>query len=839
MVGMNLHFCLNEESAGTNNKNRDSSVKTAVLISLLEMKQHYFYRCLLTIGLVLACLSGFAQKRTISGYVMDAASKETLIGATVYDKNSGKGCATNTYGFYTLTLNQGQVDLQISYVGYAQQNKTLELKENLSLNFMLETNTTLDEVVVEGTRATVSARSPQMSVVELPVQQIKSIPTLFGETDVLKALQLLPGVQNGSEGSAGMYVRGGGPDENLLLLDGVPVYNVNHMLGLFSVFNPDALKNVTLYKSSFPAHFGGRLSSVVDVRMKEGDMQQYHGNVSLGLISSKISLEGPIVKDKLSFILSYRRTYGDLLIKPALWIAQWTNPNIGRFNVGYHFYDFNGKLNWKISDKDRLYLSFYSGDDVIKFGVKYKDYEVDDIQYTSYMGLNWKWGNKVAVLRWNHVLSQKLFMDASVNYTQYRHKLGMDIEQEYIYPGDMAAKNAFNMSYNSGINDWTAKVDFDYTPLPNHEIRFGGNYTYHQFRPEVQSMKIVAGNMMDIDTVMGSSNVYAHETALYAEDNMTFGDIFRINAGLHYSTFTVEGKTYQSLQPRLSTSIMLASNFSLKAGYAYMTQYVHLLSNSSLSLPTDLWVPVTKNILPMNAHQWSMGVFWELPRLFDVSVEGYYKTMDNLLEYKDGASFFGSSENWESKVCMGRGWAYGVEVLVQRSFGKTTGWIGYTWAHSNRLFDREGQMINNGNVFPAKYDRRHDLSITVQHKFNEKFDLSGTWVFSSGNCGTLGTQVYEGLPDDWGSTSIQAFERNNYRMGNYHRLDLGFNYHHKLFKRGEGTLNFSVYNVYNHNNPFIVYTDYTWDEATQQEKQKLMQVSIFPIIPSLSYSYKF
>ena len=296
------------------------------------MKQHFYHRWFIVIALILVCVPTFAQKRTISGYVMDAASKETLIGATIVDKNSGKGCATNSYGFYTLTLNQGQVDLQISYVGYTQQNQTLDLKENITLNFMLETNTTLDEVVVEASRATVSARSPQMSVVELPVQQIKSIPTLFGETDVLKAIQLLPGVQNGSEGSAGMYVRGGGPDENRLLLDGVPVYNVNHMLGFFSVFNPDALKNVTLYKGSFPAHFGGRLSSVVDIRMKEGDMQKYHGNASIGLISSKFNFEGPIVKDKLSFNLSYRRTYGDLLIKPALWIASWSVPAISKLN---------------------------------------------------------------------------------------------------------------------------------------------------------------------------------------------------------------------------------------------------------------------------------------------------------------------------------------------------------------------------------------------------------------------------------------------------------------------------------------------------------------------------
>ena len=805
------------------------------------MKQYHLSRWLIAIGFFLASMPTFAQKYTISGYVMDAASKETLIGATVFDKNSGKGCATNSYGFYTLTLNPGEVDLQVSYVGYTQRNEAFELKENLTMNFALTTNIELDEVVVEATRATVSARSPQMSVVELPVQQIKSIPTLFGEADVLKAIQLLPGVQNGSEGSAGMYVRGGGPDENLLLLDGVPVYNVNHMMGFFSVFNPDALKNVTLYKGSFPAHFGGRLSSVVDIRMKEGDMQQYHGNVSVGLISSKLNLEGPIVKDKLSFNLSFRRTYSDLLMKPALWIAKTQMEEVNKLKAGYYFYDLNAKLNWKISDKDRLYLSFYSGDDAIYFKVKNKDYAADEIQNQNFLNMDWKWGNKVSALRWNHVMSQKLFMDASVNYTQYRHDLGMSIIEEYVYQqyNNAIAKDEFSMAYKSGINDLTAKVDFDYTPLPNHEIRFGGNYTYHQFRPEVQSMKFINGNITEVDTTAGSPKVFAHETALYAEDNMTLGDIFRVNAGVHYSTFTVEGKTYQSVQPRLSTSVMLASNLSLKAGYAYMTQYVHLLSNSSPSLPTDLWVPVTANIVPMNDHQVSLGAFYELPKLFDISIEGYYKSMDNLLEYKDGASFFGSSERWDEKVSMGKGWAYGVEFLVQRSFGKTTGWIGYTWAHAKRKFDREGMVINQGKVFPAKYDRRHDLSITVQHKFNDRFDISGTWVFSSGNCGTLGTQIYEGLVTDWGTLpAIYARERNNFRLGNYHRLDVGMNFH-KQKKHGIRTWNLSIYNAYNHQNPWVVYTDYKWEEATHTEKKVLMQASLFPIIPSASYSFKF
>ena len=799
----------------------------------------------ITILLLLLSLTAVAQRKTISGYVMDADSKETLIGATIVDRTSGRGCVTNSYGFYTITLQQGPVDLQVAFVGFDAQQHRFELVNDTTLSFMLQTNNTLEEVVIQATASTINARTPQMSVVELPVQQIKSIPTLFGEADVLKALQLLPGVQNGTEGGAGLYVRGGGPDQNLLLLDGVPVYNVNHALGFFSVFNPDALKNVTLYKGSFPAHFGGRLSSVIDVRMKEGDMQHYRGNFSIGLISSKINVEGPIVKDKLSFNFSFRRTYSDILMRPALWIVRRNLVDADKFKFGYYFYDLNGKVNWKISDKDRLYLSLYSGDDKMYVDIKVRNnmttYD-NDYHFLEEEDLSWRWGNKVAALRWNHVMSNQLFMDASVNYTQYRHRLGVTYAQEYTYDNPPTTnRDEMDMGLKSGINDLTAKVDFDYSPVPTHEIRFGGNVTQHWFRPESQSIHYSMADeyAYSFDTITGSPVIHANETALYAEDNITLSEVFRVNAGLHYSTFYVQNKFYHSLQPRLGMSLMLSPNLSIKAGYAYMSQYVHLLSNSSLSLPTDIWVPVTAKVEPMKAHQISAGAFYEIPELFDISIEGYYKTMDNLLEYKDGTFLFGSTEHWDDKICVGRGWSYGVELLLQRSFGKTTGWFGYTWGHAKRKFDREGQIINDGEVFPAKYDRRHDISITAQHKFNDKYDVAATWVYSSGNCGTLGLQTYNGFDDMWGyHTTLADIHRNNYRLGSYHRLDLSFNVH---FQAPDGihTLNLSIYNAYCHNNPFLVYRDYVYDEETQESKRALMQVSIFPIIPTFSYSFKF
>lgn len=795
----------------------------------------------LLMGVILLLYAGAlpAQKRIIRGYVMDSLSKETMIGASLYDKISGKGCVTNDYGYYSLVLDAGEVDLRISYVGYNAKEIRFNLRRDTLISFPM-TPVRLKTLTVSASRSTVSAKSSQMSVVEIPVKQIQAMPTLFGEADVLKAIQLLPGVQNGSEGSAGLYVRGGGPDENLLLLDGVPVYNVNHMMGFFSVFNPDALKNVTLYKGSFPARFGGRLSSVVDVRMKEGDMREYHGNASIGVISSKINVEGPIVKDKLSFNVSFRRTYSDLLMKPVVWAATRIDAldmDVHKASFGYYFYDLNAKFNWKISDKDRVYLSLYSGDDAVYAKIRYKDIEERLYKNEEYFRLKWKWGNKVTALRWNRLLTPKLFMDASANYTQYRHSLGISInETDITYNPYSKETYDMEMRYLSSIHDATGRVDFTCNPNTSHDIRFGGAYTYHLFRPETQSfsMEEKEEDYYDkMDTTFNVSLIGAHESVLYIEDDIRLNDLFKMNAGLHYSTFSVQHTFYQSLQPRLSIRALLNSHFSIKAGYAYMQQYLHLLSNSSVSLPTDLWVPVTARIEPMKAHQVSLGCFYELPKGFDCSVEGYYKQMDNLLEYKDGSTFFGSSEGWESKVCLGKGWAYGVEFLLQRTYGSTTGWVAYTWAHADRKFDREGEEINDGKVFPAKYDRRHDISLTLQHSFSETFDFSASWVFSTGNCGTLGMQLYPSLENNGYGSVIAAIERNNFRFANYHRLDVSFSWHKQL-RHGIRTWNVSIYNAYAHNNPFLVYTDYD----THGHK-RLKQLCIFPFIPSLSYSYKF
>ena len=797
------------------------------------MRLHTLYTALLITFLSARI---YAQHYTISGYVSDAVADETMIGATLYDHASGSGTVTNTYGFYSLTLPAGEVELMASYVGYTPLTKRFILTRDTVVNMALHAHSTLSEVTIVGNRLDLGVRGSQMSAIDIPIAQIKSVPAMFGETDVLKVLQLLPGVQSGTEGSAGLYVRGGSPDENLMLLDGVPVYNVNHMFGFFSAFNADAIKNVTLYKGSFPAHYAGRLSSVVDVRMKEGDMHHFHGNVHIGAISSKFSLEGPLWKGRTSFNISGRRTYSDLITNAALWYMAHVQDNETNYGAGYYFYDLNVKVNHKFSDRDRLYLSHYMGDDEIYFSIT----EADTKDYRNDSRLSWKWGNIVSAARWNHVITSQMFLDASVSYTQYRHKIGMGFDE-------VDKANDFNykaqLEMKSGIYDLTGKAELHYSPTPLHDMRMGLAYTHHTFRPEVMSMS-EKKDKDDNTQQIGQPDILAHETQIYVEDDMTLSDLAKLNVGLNYSTFTVNGKFYHNLEPRLSSRLLITDHLSLKAGYAYMTQYVHLLSNSNISLPTDLWVPVTKNIRPEHSHQVAGGVYYELEGLCDLSAEGYYKHLNNLLEYREGTSFMTGTTSWENKVAMGRGWSYGLELMAQRSVGKFTGWIAYTWSKTMRQFDREGHIINGGSPFHAKYDRRHDVNITTSYKLNDRIDLSATWVYATGNCGTLYTHYYEEqphTPDNYAG-SIGYFEnRNNYRLEPYHRLDLGINFH-KEFNRLPGvkrTINLSIYNAYNSMNPFMVYRYDGYNYETQEYYRTLRKVTIFPIIPSFSYGIQF
>ncbi len=798
------------------------------------------------LSLLLLPLLATAQSYTISGIVTDKSSGETLISAIVLDEGSGKGVATNAYGRYSLTLPAGEVKLRISYVGYTAYEETFTLSANRELNVTLDPTTMLEAVTVTAEKVG-DVRSSQVGAVEVPVERIKNVPVIFGETDILKVVQLLPGVQSGTEGMAGIYVRGGGPDENLFLLDGVPLYNVNHLGGFFSAFNGDAVKNVTLYKGNFPARFGGRLSSVLDVTTNNGNDKELHGNVDVGLISAKINLEGPIIKERTTFSLSARRTYFDILSQPMI-MALSASEGSGTMNAGYYFYDLNAKVTHRIDDKNHLFASFYMGSDKVYARLKYKERESADDYYREFIRMGYNWGNIVGSLRWYHQLSPKLFMNVTGAYTRYKNYINMGMEGEERYQGVNNTSSEM-MTYKSGIQDLSAMADFHYMPAPNHDVKFGLSLTHHTFTPEVMSVKeeYTENNRVDyaMDTTVGQKPMQAGEFNAYIEDDWSLGDYVKINAGLHLAAFSVQDTFYPSVQPRLSARVLLTDDLSFKAGYSYVTQYMHLLSSSNISLPTDLWVPVTQRVAPMGAHQVAAGLFYRWHEVLDLSVEGYYKRMNNLLEYKDGASFFNSTAGWENKVVMGEGWAYGVEFLAQKNVGKWTGWVGYTWSKTMRLFDRPGMELNNGEAFPAKYDRRHDVSIVLMYKPNKRFDVSATWVYSTGNATTLALQSFEApIP---GRAYGHEYEipyiehRNNYRMPAYHRMDLGMNFH-KEKKRGVRTWSISVYNLYNRKNPFLIYTEdrsYEYDRHGNQKDDALMQLSLFPIIPSFSYSFKF
>ncbi len=803
-------------------------------------------RLLFLLCLLLFPLAARAQL-TVSGTVTDQQTGETLIGATVFETGSGRGTTTDVNGRYSLTVKSKEAILRVSFVGYETAFDTVKQGQERKRNYALRPSIRLQEVVVTAQRVN-SRESSQMSAIEIPVEQIKSVPVLFGEADILKAIQLLPGVQSGNEGTGGMYVRGGGPDENLFLLDGIPLYNVNHLGGFFSAFNADAVKNVTLYKGSFPARFGGRLSSVLDVTTNNGNDKKVHGNVSVGFISAKLNVEGPIVKEKTTFCLSARRTYADFMLQPLVRKMATDIDGKTKLTAGYYFYDLNGKLTHKFSDRSRLYAMFYMGDDDAYTRVRTQSSLSED----EYLDFRNNWGNTVGGIRWNYELTPKLFMNLSAAYTQYKNKMVVGIEKVTPRTDGSEQLSTVNGNYFSTVKDLTGRLDFNYQPNPDHNVQFGAYYTQHWFQPSVISGSIdyfdsiQMNQSWQMDSTITEDTVPAGEMVAYIEDDWSINDFIKLNYGLHMSGFAVGKTLYPSVQPRVSGRVLLGENLSLKVGYAYMTQYLHLLSTTSISMPTDLWVPATERIKPMTAHQVAAGAFYTIPMVVDLSVEGYYKRMSNLIEYRDGATALGTSAGWEDLVCMGDGWTYGVEFLAQRSFGRLTGWLGYTWSRTTHLFDREGQELNGGKPFPAKYDRRHDISIVLTYKFSDRFDVSATWVFCTGNTATLAMQKYpvaSDNPDDYNnsrmSNTLSHVEgRNNFRMPNYHRADISVNFH-RQFKRKNchRTINLSVYNLYNQKNPYLTYT--SSDYSYHGYNRALVQLSIFPILPSVAYTLYF
>lgn len=807
--------------------------------------------------LLLCCLlfsSGLvAQKYTISGYISDAESGEKLLGVNVFDTKSKLGAVSNTYGFYSLTLPKDSVYLAFSYVGYQTKYIGIYLDKDISLNIDLGSAVDLEEVVVVAEELERIEENSRMSTVTVPIETIKKIPALLGEVDVLKALQLLPGVQSGGEGQSGLYVRGGSPDQNLILLDGVPVYNASHLFGFFSVFNADAIKDVSLTKGGFPARYGGRLSSVIEINMKEGDTDDWHGTASIGLIASKFTIEGPIIKDKTSLIVSARRTYIDVLARPLIKNGFSSGDGDGNTTegvAGYFFYDVNAKVNHKFSDKDRLYLSMYTGRDRFYFTEKYtstfNNNGVDQI-YSSQTDIGLGWGNLTSALRWNHLWSNKLFSNTTVTFSRYNFDTTAgELSEERV--GEDTETQKFNVGYISGIDDIAAKIDFDYVPNPNHFIRFGASGIYHTFKPGEFDLEILSEGSFgefSLDTLLGQPNVSAQEYALYVEDDFKIGSSFKANLGLHFSAFDVGSKFYTSLQPRVSMRYLLPGKVALKGSYASMRQYVQLLTNEGIGLPTDLWLPTTERILPQDSWQVALGVAKTLRNDFEVSIEGYYKEMKNIVSYKEGASLFELTD-WQDRVTQGNGTSYGAEFLIQKKRGRWSGWIGYTLSWSFRQFDE----LNFGKEYPFKYDRRHDISVVATYKINDRINVAGTFVYGTGNAVTLANSVYRGtypsFLDDFvdpnvfggGRTYQLDFynDRNNFRMRSYTRVDVGVNFS-KQKRRYKRTFSLGAYNATNRKNPFFLYVDSEFNQQTGQSEGVLKQASLFPIIPYVSWKF--
>ena len=778
---------------------------------------------------------------TLSGHITDAASGETLIGAGILSDRTG--AVTNEFGFYTLTLPAGIHRLQVAYIGYDQQMLELDVQRDTTLDFALRGNAELDAARIVA-RKDAGLQSAYLGSMEVPLTQIKNTPMLFGEADVIKTLQLLPGVQSGQEGFSGLHVRGGGPEENLVLLDGVPVYSMDHTLGLFSIFQPEAVKNVTLYKGSFPARYGGRISSIIDIRTNDGNMKETHGSLTVGLLNDRIHLEGPILKDRLSYSVSARGLHS-VIAEPLLRMF------LKNTYYNYYFYDLNGKLTWNATPRDRFSLSLYQGAD--KGGYA----QNQTYEYTFNSGdpenlhersgtrkgeLGIGWGSTVGALRWNHVFGSRLFANTTLSFNRYRMVIDFATEDKGIQ--DLTPfLNASLASYRSGIMDLGVRFDFDWTPAPSHLVKFGAEYLHHDFRPETLTSFTQDINRKKRKDFLLGHKYPGHDTSLYIEDNITLGTHVSLNPGLRLSWFNTQGRNYLSAQPRLSAKASLGGGLAFKAGYSRMAQYVHLLSSTSFAMPLDLWVPITKEIRPVISDQYTAGIYFDGLPGWEFSLEGYWKDMYNLLGYKEGVAFLGTSDGWEKQVEMGRGRSRGLELFVQKTGGKTTGWLSYTLAKSDRWFP-DGS-INMGRPFPYRYDRRHSVNLTLNHKFSDKVDVSASWVFMTGNYMTLPLRKTALLTPDSDNGQLNAADyvtnRNNYRLPPTHRLNLGVNLRH-LTKRGnEVVWNLSLYNAYNAMNPqFIIYgIENDWGIEGDDDRLSLYKLTILPILPAFSYTLNF
>jgi len=767
---------------------------------------------LLAVGVLLSMFTFAQQRFTISGTVKSASKGETLIGATV---NAGGKFTTQTneYGFFSLTLPEGSYDITITSVSFDTYQQSITLNKNVSLNIeLMDVSQTLDEVVISTGRGR-SLKSPQMGMERISPTDIKNVPVLLGEKDVIKVLQLLPGIKSAGDGNSGMYVRGGAADQNLVLLDEANVYNAAHLLGFFSTFNSDAIKDVAVYKSGMPAQYGGRLSSVLDIKMNDGNNQDLNVSGGVGLISAKLNVEGPVQKDKSSFLISGRRTYADMFLK----LSNDSSIN----NNQLYFYDLNAKLNYQLGEKDRLYFSGYLGKDHLGFG--------------DLFGLDW--GNKTATVRWNHLFNSKLFSNTSLIYSNYDYKISIN-----------SGTNNFDIFSN--ILDYNLKQEFQWYPNNRNHVRFGINTAYHTIRPGEVTGRGVNSSINDVLL----QKRYSWENGLYASNTWNASDKLNFTYGLRLSTFSILGagdfynldsegkvidtmrydrgefvKTYLNLEPRLALSYQLNNDASVKASYVRNAQYLHLIANSTSTNPTDKWIASTNIVKPGISDQYSIGYYRNLGgEKYELNIETYYKDLQNQIDYKDGADVYSSNNAIETELLFGKGRAYGAEWLLRKNTGRLTGWISYTLSKTERKIDG----INNNEWYNARQDRTHDIAIVAMYKLNEKWTLSANWVFYTGDAVTYPAGKY--IIDD--QTTFYYTDRNSYRMPNYHRLDLGATLQLKQRKRWSSELSFSLYNAYGRENAYAIEF---LDSPDDPNRTIAQQIALFKFIPSVSYNFRF
>jgi hypothetical protein len=754
-----------------------------------------------------------AQTARIYGKIQDKATGETLIGANIMNTASKDGASSNEYGFYSLSVPTGEVQLAISYVGYQKTIVSLVVQRDTNMDISLSSNFELQAVeVVEKKNDRV-----EHGVVSLPIEKLRSIPMLGGEADVLKALAMTPGVATGTEGTNTLYIRGGTPDQNLVLLDGATVYNTSHLFGFVSAFNPYALKNLTLYKGGFPARYGGRLSSIIDVTMKEGNNQYKDGDFTLGLVNSGLNLEGPIRVNKSSYMLSGRTAYAGLFSLPFRWLF-----NKGQIKNYFDFfiYDLNGKINFKLNDKSQLYLSAYTGNDTWTSGAR----DLNSISNT-----NFHWGNQTATARFTHTLSPKLFLSAMLNYNRFNYKI--------INKGsDSTNLGNYRLDNLSSVRDFSNKLNLDWSINSRHQVRFGWEANAHQFRPN-----FISRNEREGDTININNNQIqnALSYALYAEDNIKINRFLSTNLGLRWAQYFYQSKPYNSFEPRISVQARVTEGVNMQASYTRMKQFLHLLSTSGSGLSNDIWVPATDIAPPQSAEQFALSFTknWKKAKT-ELQLEAFYKRMDNQIDYRTGTNFFfTNNSSWEDVIeKSGLGRAYGFEVFLRKEAEKWNAWLSYTLSWSERKFDN----INNGEWYPIRYDRRHNLALVGEYKLSEKWTMSANFIFSTGHAVTLPDVYYKGLLFD--SPTVHYLKRNNQRMPNYNRLDLSFKKNYITKNDREAAWIFSIYNVYGYPNAFSAgYERYikVKNGVISPPVGKLKIRTLMRFIPGISYNLKF